>query len=274
VFGLPAALFGRNPATDPRVWLALASVVTAAGALRRWRAPPARRLRAAQFLLVLPTGALLMPTSGKDLPVLASILLSLVLLEEGRARASGLSLGVAAGLKQLAVAPFPFLVRSPVDRSGRRMGVWPLGTAVAAVAVTVLPFLVWSPGAFVEDVIRFPLGFGQPRPNHPSPTPGVLLTRALPGWRNAVAVAALAVALGLTVWLVARAPRPAAAQVALGAGLVLLAAMLLAPGARLGDLVFPVDLLVWGRLLRPARPDRLERKETPEPAPQETRLST
>jgi hypothetical protein len=145
--------------------------------------------------------------------------------------------------------------------------------AIATLAVVAVPFLAWSPRAFVDDVILFPLGWGQPRPNHPSPTPGALLARAFPSWRTALAIVAAATAIGLAAWLVARAPHPTASGVAAGAGAVLLAGMLLAPGARVGDLVFPIDLLVWSRLLR-APAVRLEGTAPHRHRESESRLQT
>ena len=69
-FGLPRAAGGRGPLGDARVWFGAFTVAVlwaATGIGHRWS--PESRLRAAQVLLVLPTGALLLATGGDDLPV-------------------------------------------------------------------------------------------------------------------------------------------------------------------------------------------------------------
>src|SRR5439155_11075931 len=109
-FGLPRALDGRSPVADARVWFALATLAVAGIALlpRGSALEPNDRLRAFQVLAVLPTGALLMATGGDDLPVLALMLLTLVLADEGRPAGAGVALGVAAAMKPTAWILVPF----------------------------------------------------------------------------------------------------------------------------------------------------------------------
>ena len=124
-----------------------------------------------------------MATGGDDLPVLALMLLALVLADEGRPGASGVVAGLAAVTKQTAWVLLPFLALAARDREGRpARGRFSL-TATAVVAVVVIPFLAWSPGDFVEDVIRFPLGLGRQRSAAGTPTPGAGLIRLLPSMR-------------------------------------------------------------------------------------------
>jgi glycosyl transferase family 87 len=255
LFGLPRAVTGRSPLTDARVWFAVATIALSVAALRGWRGPADRKIRAMQFLLVLPTGALIMPTNGKGLTILAALLLALVLLRRERWTAAGAALGLGALLNQLVWPVLPFVLARPGDADARGSRPRAMGTPLALMVVAMAPFVVWNPRAFVEDVVLFPLGVGAPQARFPTPTPGVLLARALPSLRGALAASTLVVVVALATWLFLRAPRPHAADVAAQAGLVLLVAMLIAPSARLGDFVFPVDLLVWARLLRP-RPQR------------------
>lgn len=264
-FGLPrAALPDRSPLRDARIWFAAAALAAAWAALRR--PPPAweRRLRIAQVLLVLPTGALLLATGGDDLPVLALMLLGTVLLDRDRPVAAGLALGLAAATKQTAwmLAPFA-LVAAGRGRRGR-MAV----AAGAVVLAVVTPFVAWNPAAFVQDVIRFPLGLGRRPSAAGTATLGSLLLRAAPGHRAALTVVlVLAVAAAGVALLVIRPPRTAGAA-AWRAGLLFVVAVALAPAARLGYAVYPIDLLVWGAMLtraerRPARAGTVETPTTP-----------
>jgi hypothetical protein len=112
---------------------------------------------------------------------------------------------------------------------------------------------VWNPGAFVEDVIRFPLGLGRQRSAAGTPTLGSLLVRAAPSARTLItvllvaAVAAIALAL-----LVVRAPRSIQGA-ATRAAIVFALAMMLVPAGRIGYVVYPIDLLTWAWVVRPLR---------------------
>ena len=79
-FGVPRALDGRSPLSDARLPFAAATLAAFGLAAARWPGRSTGRLRTAQVLLVLPTGALLMATGGDDLPVLGLMLASLVYL--------------------------------------------------------------------------------------------------------------------------------------------------------------------------------------------------
>jgi hypothetical protein len=220
----------------------LAAFAVAAAGLEQ----QAGRLRAAQFLLVLPTGALLMSTGGDDLPVLALALLSLSLVHRDRPIAAGLAAGLAAATKQTAWLVVPFVLLASRRGSSRRRAA---SVAVALVAVVVVPFVVWNPKAFVEDVLRFPLGLGHQASAAGTPTLGSALVHTFSGQRGIV-VGLLVLGVGaLAAWLISRPASRSPAGAARGAGLLFLGAVLLAPAARLGYLVYPVNLLVWAGLL-------------------------
>jgi hypothetical protein len=201
----------------------------------------------AQVFLILPTGALLMATGGDDLPVLALMGLSLVLLDTDRPVGSGMALGAAMALKQTAWFLLPFVVAAS-GRFARR-------TLVAALVVAVpvvTAFLMWDPAAFVEDVVRFPLGLGQGTSAAGTPTIGSVLVEVVPAPRGVVIGFLAALASGVGVWLLLRRPRPAAAAAARTAAW-LAVAFALAPSARFGYLVYPLALVALAHLLK--RPD-------------------
>jgi hypothetical protein len=246
VFGLPRAFDGSSPLADARIWFAVCSVALFGLALRRSVGSPDAKLLAAQLAMVLPTGALLMATGGDDLPVLALMLLALVLLDE-RPGWAGVVAGLAVAMKQTAWPLIPFLLMASSQRRK-------VATRLVLVVVPVLvPFILWDPGAFVEDVIKFPLGLGTGASAAGTPTLGSLLAGALPGGRAVMAVVFVAAVAGITGWLAVRRPWPGAEGVARSAGIVWLLAFVLAPAARFGYLVYPVNLFVWSVSLRRER---------------------
>ena len=244
-FGVPRALDGRSPMSDARLPFAAATLGAFGLAAMRWPGRSPGRLRAAQILLVLPTGALLMATGGDDLPVLGLVLVSLVLAEEGRTTGSGIAAGLAAGLKLTAwvVLPFLTLAWGPARRRGASL-------AAAVAGAAVIPFIAWNPAAFVEDAVRFPLGLGREPSAAETPTLGSALVRALPGPRAAVVLILVAIAAGAGLWLLVRAPNRTGADAARNAGLLFLVALVLAPAARAGYVVYPLNLLAWAWVLR------------------------
>lgn len=251
-FGLPRAALGEVPLTDARVWFLAGALLAFVPALRRLPEPGDRRLRVSQWFLVAPTGALLAATGGDDLPVVALLFLSMTLVAGGRPAAAGVAGGLAMAMKQTAWLAVPFLVLAAWGRSGGRpRDAGRMALAAGAVAATfVLPALAWDPSAFVEDTVRFPLGIGEQETAAGTPTLGRLLADALPG--PAVAITAVLVAAGLGVWswLLIRRPRPDAASAAARAAVAFGVALLLAPAARVGYLIYPLNLFVWSRLAR------------------------
>lgn len=257
-FGLPRAADGRSGVTDARVAFTAISLLLFLLACRRPEpGPPGRWLRAGQVLLALPTGALLMATGGDDLPVLALMLLSLILLDEGSAGWSGLAAGAAAALKQTAW-PLLFFLALASPRARRQSF---LAAAGAVSIAVIVPFVAWGPGAFVEDAIRFPLGLGQ-RSAAGTPTLGSVAVRALPGGRPLVVMLIVAVIVALAVFL-ARASGPSVANAARNAAVLLLTALVLAPAARIGYVIYPLNLLVWTHLLRARAQGRERAAEAP-----------
>jgi glycosyl transferase family 87 len=240
VFGLPRALAGDFWWTDARVWFA---VVTAAALICAVRLMPATSgmVRAIQVVTVLPICALTLATGGDDLPVLALCLLALALAATGRYGWAGLAVGAAASVKLFAFPVVAVLVALALATGrGRRLLPGALGLPV----LVLIPPLLVNAGAFVENVIRFPLGHGLVTSPAQSPFPGYLIAQHGPGGRYLAAGLLVAVAAAIAVRLVRRPPRTAAAA-ALISGYGLLAAILLMPTTRFGYLLYPAAFLIW-----------------------------
>ncbi len=245
-FGLPHAAFGDVWWTDARVWFAVATAAALAGAARLIRQTPTGPLvRAVQFATVLPICALTLATGGDDLPVLALALLALACCAGGRYGAAGLAVGAAAALKLFAFPVVAVLaVLALATGNGRRLLPGALGLPILA----LLPAFLVDGDAFVENVIRFPLGHGLVTSPAQSPFPGYLIAQAVPGGRYVAVGLLVAVALAIAVVLVRRPPRTAVTA-ALFCGYGLLAAILLMPTTRFGYLLYPLALLVWAPAL-------------------------
>jgi hypothetical protein len=123
---------------------------------------------------------------------------------------------------------------------GRRFLPGALGLPV----LVMVPPLLVDPDAFVENVLRFPLGHGLVTSPAQSPFPGHLIASAVPGGRYVAAALLVAAGAAIAVLLLRRPPRTAASA-ALFCGFGLLAAILLMPTTRFGYLLYPIAFLVW-----------------------------
>ncbi len=269
-FGLANAVAQPPELADARVTLAGFTLVVAAFVLASGGAALGRRARVLQFLVVLPSGALPMVTGGDDLPVLALMLAGLVLAAKRRPVLAGLVLGWAATLKFTAWPVLVLLLLAVRDRDGRPA---PLtyATSVALVAVPVIGagFLT-NPGAFIENVLRFPLGLTAVKSPAASPLLGQVLVTIFPGHRGLVTMVLLALGLALVAYGLRRwTPRTPATVVRFTAWAMLLATVL-APATRFGYLMYPANLFVWAYLLDgmvPASPPVTKaRAVSPDPA--------
>jgi hypothetical protein len=219
-------------------------------ALSRLRPPSDARGRALQVLTVLPTAALPLATGGDDMPVTAVMLLGLVALQRRRPVLAGLALGVAASFK-FTSWPLVFLALWAVRdlQLHRAAGRYALGV-LAVVVPVVAPVALSNPSAFVDNVIRFPLGLAGVSSPAASALPGHILVAAIPGSHRIYVVVVGLVGLAVLATLLRRRPPGDAAGLARFTGWLMLVAILLAPATRVGYLLYPINLFVWAWLLR------------------------
>lgn len=249
VFGLPRALAGDRPIADARVWFALATFCIGGAALATSRSPGAPKMQTLLFLVVLPSGAILMATGGDDLPVLALVLLALILARGERPVGAGIALGLAAATKQTAWILVPFLLTAVAMASGRRAAAKLAGAGAAIALPVIAAFAAWDPGAFWEDAVRFPLGLGRQETSAATPTLGSIVVHAFPEAKTGLTLALIGVVAILVVYLLARRPPTSVAGAASRAAMVFAVGFVFAPAARFGYIVYPIELLVWASLI-------------------------
>jgi hypothetical protein len=253
VFGLARSTHASPRLTDARVAFSLITVIVVIAALALCRGPTGPRVLTLQSMTVFPTAALPLATGGDDLPVAAFMLLALVLMQRRRPLASGLALGVAASMKitawPLAAIAF-FGARDRQGRNGRRPALLLVGGMAAVMIPAILPTVAENVPAFVDNVVRFPLGLAGISSPAQSPLLGHLIVSAFPGIHRAFTIIVAAAGVVLLVYFLARHTPRSAADLSRLLGWVMLLAVLLAPATRLGYLLYPVNFFVWAWLLR------------------------
>ena len=247
-FGFPRALADPATWTDARVWFTVMALAVAGMGLLRMAAGPEDRLRTFQVLFALPTGALLLATGGVDVPVIAMLLGATVLVRNDRPVAAGVMGGLALATKQTSILVLPFLVLAIPRGRPRRRFVIAVGALGAAL---IVPFALWDVDAFVEDAILFPLGLGQGESAAATPTLGSLLVDLFPSSRTAMTVLLVTAIVIIVASLLFLGRRPSLSQACARAAGAFFAAIALAPAARVGYLVYPVNLIVWAIAFRP-----------------------
>ncbi|HUY64108.1 MAG TPA: glycosyltransferase 87 family protein [Acidimicrobiales bacterium] len=253
VFGIAHGTKAPARLTDARVIFSLMTIVVVVVALAMCRGPTGPRVLALQSMTVLPTAALPLATGGDDLPVAALMLLALVLLQRRRPLASGITLGIAASMKITAwpLAAIGLLAARQRDgRQGRRPVLLMAAGMAGVMLPAILPTALSNVAAFVDNVVRFPLGLAGISSPAASPLLGHAVVSAFPAVHRIfpVAVAGIGGALLLYV-LVRRTPRTPAAVAQL-LGWAMTVAILMAPATRIGYFLYPVDFFVWAWLLR------------------------
>ena len=250
VFGFSSGSKVEARLTDARIQFLLFTVLVTALALSRVRPSTDARTRSFQALTALPTAALPLATGGDDMPVAALMLLGLVALQRRRPVLAGLALGAASTLKFTAWPVVLFALFAATDRQHRRAG----GRYVAAVAVLVVPVVfpvaLHNPSAFVDNVIRFPLGLAGVASPAASALPGHILVATFPGIHRPYVIVAALVGLAVLGRRLLRRPPRNAAEVASLTGWVMLIAILLAPATRVGYLLYPINLFLWAWMFR------------------------
>ena len=241
-FGLPRALFGNDPLTDPRIWFGLVFGVVFWLALRRGGARDSALWTCA--LAASPVIAFELTVGGDDVPMVAFLCLGYALAWQSRPVASGVALGIGAAMKATAwpavLVAFTYLVVS-----GGRRAVTRFTLAVLAVmAVCVGPFLLTHPRSLLQNTIAFPLGLAHVESQASSPLPGHLISQTGSAGHLTVVVLFCLAGLGVAVSLVVRPPRTVpSATIRLVVALTLM--FVLAPSTRFGYFIYPAALVIW-----------------------------
>ncbi|GAA5189184.1 glycosyltransferase 87 family protein [Rugosimonospora acidiphila] len=248
LLGLPRAIAGAAWWTDARVWFALVTAATVAGALFMLRragvgAPPL--VRALQAATVVPVCTLTLAVGGDDLPVLGLCLLALAFAATRRYGLAGVAVGVAGAMKLFAwPVALVLLALAIVHRRGPRYALGAIGLPV----LSLIPAFLVNAGAATENVIRFPLGKGLVQSPAESPFPGQLIAAHLPGGHTIATILLVLAGLAIAAWLLRRPPRDAfTAALVCAAGLLI--AILLIPATRFGYLLYPIAYAVWAPAL-------------------------
>lgn len=246
-FGIPRASMGHAAWADARVWFTLFSLAVAVSWLLRMRTTSDARIRVFQVLFALPTGALLLATGGDDIPVLALLLATCVVAQRGEATATGVVAGLALATKQTSLLILPFIALAISGRSERRRSTVTAGLVGLGLA---LPFALWDVRAFLEDVVLFPLGLGKGASAANTPTAGSLLLDLFPSARKPITVVLILSVVGVVAVLLRSSRGSSMAGACTRAGGAFLVACALAPVARVGYLIYPVNLLAWALAFR------------------------
>jgi hypothetical protein len=252
VFGFSTGSRVEARLTDARIQFLVFTAAVGLFALSRLRPRTDARIRALQILTVLPTAALPLATGGDDMPVVALMLLGLVALQRRRPFLAGLALGAASSLKFTAWPLALLALWAASDRSRRRAMAWYALGVVVIMGPVVLPVALSNPSAFIDNVIRFPLGLAGVSSPAASALPGHILVAAVPGIHRAYVVTVVVIGGALLVWRLWRRPPGNAAEAASLSGWVMLIAIVLAPATRVGYLLYPINLFVWAWMLRQA----------------------
>ncbi len=263
VFGYASSTTAPGEVTDARVTFVLVTAVVTAAALGLAQMSRRRKLAIAQFLLVLPMGALPLVTGGDDLPVLALLLLGLVLVQRERDLPAGVVFGLAAALKftawPIAVLSVLFIAATRPKKSRLHMGLGFMGVLVPI----VVPYAVMNGAAFIQNVVLFPLGLSGVESPAASPLLGHFIVTLLPGFHRAYVVLIALVGIAMFGRSLIKTPPRNGAQVALLAGWCAMFAVVVAPSTRVGYLIYPMNFFLWGACLaasggKPANSMRFE----------------
>jgi len=246
VFGLPSAATHESKGlTDARIVMTLMTLLASGLALALLRLKREQKLRVAQVLIALPTGALFLSTGGDDMPILALLLLGVAALQRRQSSLAGVSLGLAAALKLTAwpmAAGALLVVRDKHGHSTwRRVLLW-IG---AIVVVTTVPFIFRAPGAFMTNVFAFPLGLAGVSSPAASALPGHILTTWLPVLGHVLAPVALLIG-GYFVTKYARRHWPLTlSQLLAILSLTYVVMMCVASATRVGYVIYPLNFALW-----------------------------
>ena len=266
-FGVPQAVLGHGPLTDPRVWFGIVVLSVFAWALKV--AGGADCVRWALLLTASPVIAFELCVGGTDVPMVAFMCLGFALLwRRGRNSplAAGLALGVASSMKATAWPALAVAFSLLYVRDGKRAAWRFTAVALSVVAVIVGPFAVLKPGALVKNTILFPLGLASVKSQAASPLLGHVLAQAGVIGHTVVVIMLIGSGLAIGVSLVVRPPRDVpSATVRLVLGLS--AMFVLAPSTRFGYFIYPAAMVVWLLVAKAGRKVAAQEGAAPGPPP-------
>jgi hypothetical protein len=246
VFGLPSAEthVGKG-LTDARIAMSLLTLLASCTALGLLRARGDRKIRVAQVLLALPTGALFLSTGGDDMPILALLLLGVVALQRRQSNLAGISFGLAAAMKltawPMALGALLVARNSKARSSWHHVAAW----SAAIVSATIVPFAVRAPWAFMSNVFAFPLGLAGVASPAASALPGHILTTIWSPLGHVLAPLTFVVG-GYFVAKYLRRTWPIDLSQMLGLMSVCFTVMMcVASATRIGYLIYPVNFALW-----------------------------
>ena len=253
VFGLPYAESHKGKGlTDPRIIMTLMSIIVSAWALILLRVSREQKIRVAQLLVALPTGALFFATGGDDMPILALLLLAVAALQRRQSNLAGISLGLAAAMKLTA---WPMAAGALlVTRDGEGRSTWKkvLAWVAAIVIVTTVPFAVRQPLAFMSNVFAFPLGLAGVTSPAASALPGHILTTWLPVLGHVLAPVSFLIG-GYFATKYVRRHWPLTLSQMLGLlAVVFLGLICVATATRVGYVIYPLNLWLWSSVTKDA----------------------
>ncbi|MBW4079388.1 MAG: DUF2029 domain-containing protein [Acidobacteria bacterium] len=251
VFGLPSADTHLGAGlTDARIVMTLMTLVTSSAALLLLKASRERKIRVAQVLLALPTGALFLSTGGDDMPILALLLLAIAFLERRSSNSAGVTLGIAAAMKLTA---WPFAVGALLvakNKKGRSTWLTVALWTAAIVLVTVVPFALHAPFAFFSNVFAFPLGLAGVASPAASALPGHILTTWWAPFGHILAPLTLLVG-GYYLAKYAKRHWPLTLSKLLAILSVAFTVMIcVASATRVGYVIYPINFAVWSWVTR------------------------
>ncbi len=246
VFGLPRAIDHRATGlTDARIVMSSVSLLLLLLSLRWMRASMRMKIRVAQFIAILPTGALFLSTGGDDMPVLALSLLGLVCWQRRWLIRGSLAMATGAALK-LTAWPLVFVSLWAIyRRSGVRKLLLSLGNIAGVFLFTVAPFAWQNPRAFLENVAAFPLGLSGVASPAASPLPGHLITSAFPVMKHILPIFILVLGGVVLSRHRRRHPIVTMADVLRITAISVLTIVCFASATRIGYVIYPVNVWLW-----------------------------
>jgi len=252
IFGLPSVeTHDSLGLTDARIVMSTVTILLCWLALALMRAPPRKKMRIAQFLIALPTGALFLATGGDDMPIIALMLLAVVFMQRHQAWSAGVTLGIAAAMK-LTAWPFALGAMLVVRGSNGRRAWFRVAVAVAViVGATAIPYVIKAPWAFISNVFAFPLGLSGVSSPAASALPGHILTTWWPPLRHVILPVVFVVGGYYTARYIRRSwpiTLPSLLRYLSVSSVVVICA---ATATRVGYIIYPINFLLWSWALTP-----------------------